>query len=46
MGDANWEPIKELQKNLRIPVLGNGDCKNYTDGIQKMGNLGGFMIAR
>lgn len=46
MGDANWEPIKELQKNLRIPVLGNGDCKNYADGIQKMENLGGFMIAR
>lgn len=45
-GDANWEPIKELQKALKIPVLGNGDCKNYADGIAKMGNLAGFMIAR
>jgi len=45
-GNANWEPIQELQKNVGIPVLGNGDCKNYVDGISKMGNLWGFMIAR
>lgn len=45
-GDANWEPIKELTKNVKIPVLGNGDCKNYADGMQKMENLAGFMIAR
>ena len=24
-GEANWEPIYELKKNLTIPVLGNGD---------------------
>lgn len=46
MGDANWAPIKELAKNVKIPVLGNGDCKSYEDGIQKMENLAGFMIAR
>lgn len=45
-GDANWEPIKELAKNLSIPVLGNGDCKSYEDGVAKMENLAGFMIAR
>lgn len=46
MWDANWEPIKELQRNVKIPVIGNGDCKNYDDGMQKMGNLAGIMIAR
>ncbi len=45
-GNANWEPIFELQKNVKIPVLGNGDCKNYEDGMKKKWNLGGFMIAR
>jgi tRNA-dihydrouridine synthase B len=45
-GNANWAPIQELQKNVKIPVLWNGDCKNYEDGISKMGNLWGFMIAR
>ncbi len=45
-GNANWTPIQELQKNVKIPVLGNGDCKNYEDGISKMGNLWGFMVAR
>jgi len=35
-GDANWEPMFELQKALKIPVLGNGDCKNYEDGIRKI----------
>jgi tRNA-dihydrouridine synthase len=45
-GKANWEPIYELQKNLTIPVLGNGDCKNYDDGKEKIQNLAGFMIAR
>lgn len=45
-GNANWEPIQELQKNVDIPVIGNGDCKNYDDGVAKMGNLAGFMIAR
>ncbi len=35
-GNANWEPIFELQKNVKIPVLGNGDCKNYEDGITRI----------
>ncbi len=45
-GAANWEPMYELQKNVKIPVLGNGDCKSYEDGMKKIGNLWGFMIAR
>ncbi len=45
-GKADWEPIYELQKNLTIPVLGNGDCKNYDDGMEKIQDLAGFMIAR
>lgn len=45
-GTANWEPMYELQKNLKIPVLWNGDCKNYEEGMRKKQNLTGFMIAR
>lgn len=45
-GNANWEPIKELQRNVSVPVLGNGDCKSYEDGMTKKWNLAGFMIAR
>jgi tRNA-dihydrouridine synthase B len=50
-GDANWEPMFELQKALKIPVLGNGDCKNYEDGMRRIEKnsergLAGFMIAR
>lgn len=36
MGEANWAPIKELAKNVKIPVLGNGDCKSYEDGMSKI----------
>lgn len=35
-GAANWEPMYELQKNVGIPVLGNGDCKSYEDGISRI----------
>lgn len=35
---ADWDPIKELQKQVKIPVLGNGDCKSYDDGMQKIQN--------
>lgn len=47
-GNANWEPIKELAKNVKIPVLANWDCKNYEDGITKSkgSELAWFMIAR
>ena len=45
-GEANWEPIYELKRNLSIPVIGNGDILNYNHGISKLGNLDGFMIGR
>lgn len=38
-GNANWEPIIELQKNVAIPIIGNGDCKNYEDGIRKIHSI-------
>jgi tRNA-dihydrouridine synthase B len=49
---ANWEPMFELQRALKIPVVWNGDCKNYENWIVRiqntgdMPNLWGFMIAR
>lgn len=45
-GEANWQPIYELKKNLAIPVLGNGDVQDYRDGMQRLRNLDGFMIGR
>ena len=30
-GSANWEHIKELKKNISIPVIGNGDVRNAKD---------------
>ncbi|MBT3727470.1 hypothetical protein HOG21_07645 [bacterium] len=29
----------ELKKHLNIPVIANGDIKNYNDGMQKVKNL-------
>ncbi len=45
-GEADWEPIYELKKNLTIPVLGNGDVADYCDGLSRLKNLDGFMIGR
>ena len=45
-GLSNWDPIYELKRNLTIPVIGNGDIKDYNHGISKLGNLDGFMIGR
>ena len=45
-GQANWNPIYELKKQLSIPLIGNGDVRDYNDGINRMGNLDGFMIGR
>jgi tRNA-dihydrouridine synthase len=45
-GDANWDPIYELQNHLSIPVLWNWDVKNYVDWMSKVKNLAGFMIWR
>ena len=45
-GQAYWEPIYELKKHLSIPLIGNGDVRDYNDGIKRLGNLDGFMIGR
>ena len=45
-GEANWEPIYQLKRNLKIPVIGNGDIQDFNHGIDKMANLDGFMIGR
>ena len=45
-GAANWDPIYQLKEHLEIPVLGNGDVRDYQDGLNRMKNLDGFMIGR
>ncbi len=45
-GESNWEPIYELKRNLKIPVIGNGDIRDFNHGLDKMANLDGFMIGR
>ncbi len=43
---ADFTNIYELQKNMDIPVVWNGDVQNYDDGMAKVQNLSGFMIGR
>jgi tRNA-dihydrouridine synthase B len=45
-GAADWEPIYELKKHLKVPVMGNGDIKTAADAVSKLGNLDGVMIGR
>ena len=47
-GNSNWDYIKELKSALTIPVIGNGDVKNYTDYQRMIDETGcdGVMIAR
>jgi len=43
---ADFEPLYQLQKKLKIPILCNGDILNIKDGMKKVNNLEGFMIGR
>lgn len=43
---ANFPPIYDLKETLSIPVLGNGGITSIQDGIEKLGNLDGFMIGQ
>ncbi len=45
-GAANWEPIYELKKEVKVPVIGNGDIASAADALAKIGNLDGVMIGR
>jgi tRNA-dihydrouridine synthase B len=45
-GAANWDPIYELKKELKVPVIGNGDIKTAQDALEKIGNLDGVMVGR
>ena len=45
-GAADWAPIHELKRHLDVPVLGNGDVRDMGDGLERQGNLDGFMIGR
>lgn len=50
--NADFTQIYELKKNVSIPVVCNGDIKNFDDGIAKLTSpdgkvmLDGFMIGR
>lgn len=45
-GNADFTNIYELQKNLDIPVICNGDVQHFDDGMSKVQDLAGFMIGR
>ena len=44
--NADFTNIYELKKNVNIPVICNGDIKNYTDGMSKIKDLDGIMLWR
>ena len=45
-GKADWEPIYQLKKEVKVPVIGNGDISSVQDALDKIGNLDGVMIGR
>ncbi|MGL4606054.1 MAG: tRNA dihydrouridine synthase DusB [Eubacteriaceae bacterium] len=47
-GKANWEIIGEVKKNIRIPVILNGDIKNGEDALRalEMTGVDGLMVGR
>ena len=46
-GKANWEAIKEIYNELKIPVIGNGDIKNFSQVKKYLGKYcDGIMIGR
>jgi tRNA-dihydrouridine synthase B len=46
LGQADWEPIYEVKRNVGIPVIGNGDVRSVADARAKLGNLDGVMVGR
>ncbi len=47
-GKADWNIIKEVKKNVNIPVIGNGDITNPKEAIKMFEetNVDGIMIGR
>ena len=46
-GSANWEAIKEIKESLKIPVIGNGDIKEFSQVEKYLGKYcNGIMIGR
>lgn len=47
-GKANWEIIKEVKKNINIPLIGNGDVETPQDAKRMLDETGvdGVMIGR
>lgn len=43
---AKFDAIYDLKNTLSIPVLGNGGIISIPDGLQKLGNLDGFLIGQ
>lgn len=45
-GKADWDPIYELKKELKVPVIGNGDIATVDDALTMIKNLDGVMVGR
>lgn len=47
-GEADWEIIKNVKDNVKIPVIGNGDIKSAFDAKEKLeySNVNAIMIGR
>ncbi len=45
-GEANWDSIYALKREISVPVIGNGDVRTVSDAKEKIGNLDGVMVGR